>query len=51
MVTKEQAQAAMDKILAATASDKDTADQRGGDPQMDTAHDAARDLARLVDEA
>ncbi|MET9728440.1 hypothetical protein [Streptomyces zaomyceticus] len=48
-VTRDQALAAAQQILAATAADKAQADQRGGDPNLDDAHAAADDLARLVD--
>ncbi|MFE0647473.1 hypothetical protein ACFVZH_02630 [Streptomyces sp. NPDC059534] len=48
MVTRDQALAAAQQILAATAADKAQADRHGGDPALDSAHDAALDLARLV---
>lgn len=43
-----QAQAAMAQIVAATAADKDAADQYGGDPILNAAHAAATELDRIV---
>ncbi|MFD3532062.1 hypothetical protein [Streptomyces sp. NPDC058664] len=48
MVTRDQALAAAQRILAATVADKADADRQGGDPVRDDAYDAAVDLERLV---
>jgi len=48
MVTREQALAAAEQILAVTAADKAQADRHGGDPNLDDAHAAADDLLSAV---
>ncbi|MFF6844734.1 hypothetical protein ACFY8X_39090 [Streptomyces tanashiensis] len=47
-ISRDQAQDAMAQILAATAADKDTADQYGGDPVLNAAYAAATELDRIV---
>ncbi|WP_406730910.1 hypothetical protein [Streptomyces sp. NBC_01794] len=51
MPSKEQAQAAMAQILAATSADKADGDQNGGNAQANEAHKAALELAHIVDQA
>ncbi|MFG3488530.1 hypothetical protein [Streptomyces sp. NPDC047972] len=48
MVNRDQALAAAEQILAATAADKQHADRHGGNPDHDAAHAAALNLQQLV---
>ncbi|MFE7547062.1 hypothetical protein [Streptomyces gardneri] len=47
-ISRDQAQAAMAQIMAATAADKAAADQYGGDPVLTAAYAAATELDRIV---